>query len=859
MAEAPPFQALKDAPKEIRRAATIALVCSSFTRALGILVSTVIIATLPTWVPGLLAYQPFPIALLVLAIGCVIAAGKGSRIRERIASREFEKARGSSLSAAILGFVVAGVIPGILYILLYMRIGSVMVKRRPDDPRTVYLLPHPSEGLFLGRYIGWAAAYLLVLYIGYTQLPAGLRSVSDWLSPVLGVHFNTLMVAVYLIFTNPLTYPPVFQLWVTAGLLGGIIAGGKVGRGFMVGLAVFLSTLGAMGLAALSIFQGLTSGSLSGIPPPPAGFSLVSAATGPVASDLLPLFLQAASPTDPEFIQSMALTLTRNAGLIFAIVTISGRAACLSWQAGIDLVKYVFVGIRRKPTLTANQKISDRPTLKTALLLLTLLPFFAIPNLTTSHPMIQAPTPGPYDQRLGIGLDMLGAPNATLEMTNLDLSSQGLTIDSNYAGAMVAAFIVNNNDSQAFGNGQGQFLQIISQPALITYYNQSAKVTASQSRAVEAQFSQALGVPFTTVFSLPMGQGGSANIYAPNPELSNNDALIRLLSLLPSQSFSSLINPASIQNMKYFAAIGLVPLQIKGATINSLSFYMHIQYPREYYKGGTHQLSLKSLLGFQNNIVADPVANVSLIGISFQPGTILYSPQNPPQTYFYNSTYYLNVTSPQSDFTAAFDYPFAPDIVIQKTITPTTGPVGTVHVVVVTIQNLDNVTVSNLTGSDIEASPPYLQTLQISPSGTQTVQSPIVPPGTRLPPMSYTVTTESSGIYAMSPSTVSFDWAAPNGTTISYTINTDPAQIDSLSGPWIQFTRTFGDFQPYSYLLLVPLLLTPIVETYRLIRRRGQRQREKELLARSSPPPSSAATLSKPPDSGAGAASPPSS
>ncbi len=360
-----------------------------------------------------------------------------------------------------------------------------------------------------------------------------------------------------------------------------------------------------------------------------------------------------------------------------------------------------------------------------------------------------------------------------------------------------------------------------------------------------------------------MGQGGSANIYAPNPELSNNDALTKLLSLLPSQSFSSLINPASIQNMKYFAAIGLVPLQVKGTMINSLSFYMHIQYPREYYKGGTHQLSLKSLLGFQNNIVADPAANVSLISISFQPGTILYSPQNPPQTYFYNSTYYLNVnyinvTSPPSDFTATFDYPFAPDIVIQKTITPPTGPVGTIHVVVVTIQNLDNVTVSNLTGSDIEASPPYLQTLQISPSGTQTVQSPIVAPGNRLT-MSYTVTTDSSGIYALSPSTVSFEWTAPNGTTISYTIITDPAQIDSLSGPWTQFTRTFSDFQPYSYLLLVPLLLTPIIETYRLIHRRAQRKREKELLAPPSPPPSSAPTLTKPPDSGAGAANPPSS
>src|SRR5439155_801460 len=178
VAQVPPYQALKEAPTEIRQAATVALVCSSVSRAIGILTSTIIIATLPTLFPGLLAFQPIPILLLVL-------------------------------------------------------------------------------------------------FIGYTQLPTGLGGVSDWLSPVLGVHFNTLIVAVYLIFTNPLTYPPVFQLWITAGLLGGIIAGGKVGRGFMVGLAVFLSTLGAMGLAALSIFRGVTSGGFSNIPPPPPGFSLI--------------------------------------------------------------------------------------------------------------------------------------------------------------------------------------------------------------------------------------------------------------------------------------------------------------------------------------------------------------------------------------------------------------------------------------------------------------------------------------------------------------------------------------------------------------------------------------------------------
>jgi hypothetical protein len=855
VAQVPPYQALKEAPTEIRRAATVALLCSSVSRAIGILTSTIIIATLPTWVPGLLAYQPLPIALVVLTIGSAIVGGKGSRIRERIASRDFEKARSASLSAAILGFIIAGGVPGILYFYLYTRVGNVMVKRRPDDPKTIYLLPHPSEGLFLGRYIGWAAAYLLILYIGYTQLPIGLRGVSDWLSPVLGVHFNTLIVAVYLIFTNPLTYSPVLQLWITAGLLGGIIAGGKVGRGFMVGLAVFLSTLGAMGLAALSIFRGVTSGAFPSIPPPPPGFSLIAAATGPVASDLLPLFLQASSPTDPAFIQSVALTLARNAGLIFAIVTISGRAASLIWLGSIDLAKYVLVLIHGKPGLKENRNIVDRPVLKTAVILLMLLPIFAIPHFSTTSPPFQAPVPGPYEQRLDVALGMLGAPNTTLQLTNLDLSSKGLIQNNNYVGANIAAFIVNNNDPQALGNGQqSQMLQIISQPALITVYAGDPKTAAAESAAVEAQFSQALGIQFTTIFSLSMGGQGTATIYAPNPEISNYDALTKLMALLPSQSFSSLINPANIQNMKYFAAIGVVPITINGVKFNGFSFDMNIQFPRQYFKGGVQQLDLKTLLGFQNNIVGDPAANVSLVSMSFQPGTVLYSPLFPNP--FYNnatSTYYLNVTSSsRPDFVARFNYPFAPNIVIQKTSTPSSGPVGTTHVVVVTIQNLDNVTVTNLNINDAQTSSNYAQTLQISPTGAQALQAAILTPGNSLT-LSYTVTTGSSGVYVLSPARVNFLWTAPNSTKISYTINTDPTEITSLMGPVTQFTRTFTDFQPYSFLLLIPLLLAPVIETYRLIKRRSQRKKEKEMQSfYSAPSPPSSQGLPKTPDSGAG-------
>jgi len=285
------------------------------------------------------------------------------------------------------------------------------------------------------------------------------------------------------------------------------------------------------------------------------------------------------------------------------------------------------------------------------------------------------------------------------------------------------------------------------------------------------------------------------------------------MGLLPRQSFSSLVNPANIQNAKYFAAIGIVPITVNGVKVTGFSFDMNVQFPRQYFKGSVHQLDLKTLLGFQNNIVGDPVANASIVSMSFQPGTILYSPVccNP----LYNnatSTYYLTVTSSsRPDFVANFNYPFAPDIVIQKTSTPASGPVGTTHIVVVTIQNLDDVTVSSLNASDPQTSSNYAQTLQLSPNGAQAIQAAILTPGNSVT-LSYTVTTVSSGVYVLSPAIVNFLWTAPNGTKIAYTITTDPTEITSLAGPLTQFSRTFTDFQPYSYLLLIPLLLTPVVE-----------------------------------------------
>ncbi len=850
MAQPLPYMALKDAPVQIRRAATVAQVANSLTRALGILFTTLIIATLPTWVPGILAHQTIPVALLVLAIGTVIVSNKGSRIREEIAERQYQKARGHTFAAAILGFILAGILPGIFYIYLYTRIGDVMVKQTPDDPKTVYLLPHPSNGIFLGRYLGWIAAYLLVLYIGYTQLSPGLREVSDWLSPVLGVHFNTMIVALFLVFTNPLTYPPLLYLWTFAGFLGGLIAGGKIRRGFLVGMTVFLSALGALGLAALAIYQNVSLSALSNLPPPPPGFSIISATTGPVAGDIIPILIQGSPLTSPPVIQDVILTMMRNAGLVFAVATISGRAASLFWQGDVFIIKAVWKMIKtKKPTLPHNAGTDN--VLKKGILLLALVILLFIPSLHTTPPstIIQAPSSGPYQQNLAIGLDMLGAPNASLRMTNLDLSSRGFILDNNYAGNNFSIFIIDNNYTQTLGTGStlgipSFILGLFSQPALITFYTGDLATTRGESDNVATQFSQALGITFTKAFAIPSGQG-TVTIYAPNPELTNNDALTRVIGLLPSSSFSTLIKPSNLQNLQYLAAIGFatisLPAPLNRPSNRAFSFLLNTQFPREFYKAGKHYLSLKTLLGFQTGIVGDTNSNASIVSISFQRGTVRYSPlgQMPPSNPTYDNftaTYIYNATATsRADFAANFTYPFAPNITIQKTVTPSSGPLGTSRSIIVTTQNLDNITVTNLNVTDDQAPSAYQKTLQISPSGVQTGQFASLAPGQTLS-LGYTATAESSGIYVLSSATAGFVWQAPNGSKIRYTVTTDKPLISSSSGLLTQFTRTFADLQPYSYLLLLPLLLTPVIETLKLVRRHGKKNPEPWVNSPSEPP-----------------------
>src|SRR3989442_10401102 len=217
----------------------------------------------------------------------------------------------------------------------------------------------------------------------------------------------------------------------TAGLFGGLLAGGRTGRGFTVGLTVFLSTLGAMGLAALAIFRSFyVSINSINMPPIPTGFSITALASGPIAQDLIPVFLRpGASPFDPKVIQSALLILIRNAGLIFAIVTISGRAGTLAWQGGAYLSRIVLKmlkGIPHSSKQEEDAKVAEPPLIKIGLVLLIIGLGLCIPATThATSPVLRAGPAGPYLHVFSVGLFRVGSPQAKPPLASLDLSVHG--------------------------------------------------------------------------------------------------------------------------------------------------------------------------------------------------------------------------------------------------------------------------------------------------------------------------------------------------------------------------------------------------------------------------------------------------
>ena len=154
---------------------------------------------------------------------------------------------------------------------------------------------------------------------------------------------------------------------------------------------------------------------------------------------------------------------------------------------------------------------------------------------------------------------------------------------------------------------------------------------------------------------------------------------------------------------------------------------------------------------------------------------------------------------------------------MKKTVVPGTGTVGSTRTVTVRVLNLDSVTVENLNFTDPNASQSYQGTLTLSPNREQTLRLTSFSGGDART-MAYSATPTSSGTYVLAPSVAEFLWTARNGTRIRYSISTGEIVFASTSGPLTQFSTTLNDLWPYSLLLAVFFVLTPILEIGRRFR-----------------------------------------
>src|SRR3989442_12558718 len=189
---------------------------------------------------------------------------------------------------------------------------------------------------------------------------------------------------------------------------------------------------------------------------------------------------------------------------------------------------------------------------------------------------------------------------------------------------------------------------------------------------------------------------------------------------------------------------------------------LNTKWSRQFFKEGPHQFSLAPLLDTSASIPGTAAANASIIAINFEQGTRLfsYSPVSsntyyvpPPWTLFLNAT--SNFSTP--DLTAPFSYPFAPNIIFGKSVSPATGTVGGTHTVTFSVQNMDNVPVTMVNLTDPQVPSPYHSTLVLAPDGTQVVRVGSLAAGGNSSSF-YHVTTKSSGAYSLSPATGEFLW-----------------------------------------------------------------------------------------------------
>ncbi len=148
---------------------------------------------------------------------------------------------------------------------------------------------------------------LALFVLSFSLLPSAFSPLINWLGPIFGVSFQTMLAILFFTAGNPLVYPIVFATWLAAGVIVGLLARG-IKSAIVAAPIIYGATLGLLGLAIANIVMTVSSTGLSKgvLPPPPPGTNTATILNVPVFRQFAPLLISSLSSASAPSIGSLA-------------------------------------------------------------------------------------------------------------------------------------------------------------------------------------------------------------------------------------------------------------------------------------------------------------------------------------------------------------------------------------------------------------------------------------------------------------------------------------------------------------------------------------------------------------------------
>jgi hypothetical protein len=165
------------------------------------------------------------------------------------------------------------------------------------------------------KIVAFFVCSLLAFSLGFSLLPNSFYVIVGWLGPVFGTSLHVFLSMVFILFENPFLFPAIQFLWITVGVVCGLIIRRRLGslsfalliQGVMF-FIIIVSTLSLFEIASnLGVLQNPQE-ALNFLPPLPQGATLASVMSSPIVNDIY-TSVQGISFTSPPQLTNIIFTV----------------------------------------------------------------------------------------------------------------------------------------------------------------------------------------------------------------------------------------------------------------------------------------------------------------------------------------------------------------------------------------------------------------------------------------------------------------------------------------------------------------------------------------------------------------------